>query len=234
MEPDLLKRARRARGLSQARLAEKLGTSQAYVSLLESGRRSPSDALARRLGDVLDLSPAARPVRVAPAGLRGFDADRAARELGALGYPGFRYLVPKPRKRGVRNPLEVLLRALATKRVDPRVLEALPWLLLRFPDLDTAQAVRLAHRENLQNRLGFVVALARAAAERHAEHRHCVPGLDRMLEALERFRLANEDDLGRRFRSDRFNEWVRERRTAAAQHWNVLTDLTAEHLAHVG
>lgn len=47
-----IQEARRARGLSQAELAGKIGVSAAYISQLESGDRIPSAALCRKIGEV--------------------------------------------------------------------------------------------------------------------------------------------------------------------------------------
>src|SRR5204862_2965596 len=45
----------------------------------------------------------------------------------ALGYPGFTHL--RPRRWALKNPAEVLLAALAQDDLEPRLVEALPWLL---------------------------------------------------------------------------------------------------------
>lgn len=53
----LLQSARKARGLSQSALAEKLGVNATYISHLEHDRREPSVMLLRLMGRVLDVSP---------------------------------------------------------------------------------------------------------------------------------------------------------------------------------
>lgn len=62
-----IERARHAAGLTQARLAERAGTSQAAVSAYEAGRKTPSaETFARLLaasGARLDVRPARAPVR---------------------------------------------------------------------------------------------------------------------------------------------------------------------------
>jgi transcriptional regulator with XRE-family HTH domain len=229
MKPARLKASRRAAGLTQAQLAKKLGTSQAYVSLLERGLRSPSVSLAARLARVLELPPTAYPVRVGKRGLGRFGADRTAKGLANLGYPGFAYLGSSGT---LTNPTEVLLRTLAAEWVDTRSLEAMPWLLLRYADFDHRQIVMLAHRHNLQNRVGFVVALAKDVAERNPEYSHRLPELNKLLSSLEPLRLAREDELGQPLKSEQLRKWIRGNRTAAAAHWNLLTDLGTEHLAY--
>ncbi|MFI4932989.1 MAG: helix-turn-helix domain-containing protein [Caulobacterales bacterium] len=48
---------REKRGLTQAQLAEKVGTTGAVISLLESGGRPLSDKWLRRIAPVLDIRP---------------------------------------------------------------------------------------------------------------------------------------------------------------------------------
>jgi transcriptional regulator with XRE-family HTH domain len=119
---------RERRGWQQDELAERLGVSQGYVSLLERGRRPVSTRLAAKLVSLLPLSPSALPVST----LKPMPDHQVARALGRLGYPGFAYL----RNGATVNPLEVLLGALLADDVDARVVEGLPWLLPRYPDVD--------------------------------------------------------------------------------------------------
>ena len=103
-------------------------------------------------------------------------------------------------------------------------------MLLRFDGFDRDVLVNSAKLWNLQNRLGFVVAMARELAETRTRWRHRLHDL-RALEAdLEPARLAREEPLGAAVRSDRMREWLRRNRSAAAAHWNLLTDLKPEHL----
>jgi DNA-binding XRE family transcriptional regulator len=51
-----LRRAREFAGLSQVELAEKLGTTQDYVSKWETGRRGARPATAKRIADMLGVS----------------------------------------------------------------------------------------------------------------------------------------------------------------------------------
>jgi transcriptional regulator with XRE-family HTH domain len=221
--------ARRTAGLTQTQLARKVGKSQGYVSLLERGLRSPSTSLARRLTKVLNLPLTTLPLTVSKRSLARFDVDRAVTSLATLGYPGFAYLGSSD---ALANPAEVLLNTLAAQRVETRVVEAMPWLLLRFAGFDQKETLRFAHLNSLQNRLGFVVSLARELAEHNPEYTHRLPELNRLLSWLEPLRLAREDDLGQQFRSARLREWVKQNRSEAAVHWNVLTDLGIEHLAY--
>lgn len=230
MSHNLFRVARLEAGLTQTRLAVKLGQSQGYVSLLENGQRTPSPALARRLVQVLGLPPTALPIEVGERSTRRDRPEWVVTRLASLGYPGFAYL---GRTRTPTNPAEILLRTLKAPRLEPRPVEAMPWLLLSFSGFDRSPLVRTGRTLNLQNRLGFVVALARTVAMRNPTYAHRLPELDRLDADLEPYRLAREDDLGQVFRSARLREWVRQHRSEAAAHWNLLTDLSPEHLPYV-
>jgi transcriptional regulator with XRE-family HTH domain len=67
---ELIRAARRRRGLTQAELASRAGTSQPVISAYENGRRSPSMATLRRLisasGERLELRLAERAPAIPP------------------------------------------------------------------------------------------------------------------------------------------------------------------------
>ena len=115
--------------------------------------------------------------------------------------------------------------------MDSRLVEALPWVLLRFPELDWPWLVGAAKVNDLQNKLGFVTGVARRLAERLGERD--TAALLRLQEAtLERSRLMREDTLCHDSLTEAERRWLREHRPAEARHWNLLTDLSAEHLSH--
>jgi hypothetical protein len=87
--------------------------------------------------------------------------ENLASDLAALGYPGLSYLKAKR----TRGPAEVVFTALSSKDVDCRLMEALPWVLLHYPNLDWRWLVREARLNELQNKLGFLTSLARMVAE---------------------------------------------------------------------
>src|SRR2546428_320224 len=130
---ETLKRERQARGWSQTEAARRLGVSQPYVAMLERGQRRMTPRLAKRALDVYGLPPTAMPPRGVPA-YAGDSAELLATDVAALGYPGFAYL--RPRDWDPKNPAEVLLAALAQNDLEPRLFEALPWLVLRFAPFD--------------------------------------------------------------------------------------------------
>jgi hypothetical protein len=149
--------------------------------------------------------------------------------LVRLGYPGLAY----KRKRGKTwNPAALLLAALNLRALDSRLAEALPWLLLEFEEWDVEELVGRAKARDLQNRLGFTVALAREVAERNPSHDHRANQLRQLEEVLDSSRLAREDTFGHSDTSDRMRSWVRENRSNAARHWNLVTDLKVDHLPY--
>src|SRR5437763_11938010 len=84
-----------------------------------------------------------------------------AAELGSLGYPRFAHLRAKTNP----DPAEFLLTALAQHDLDVRVVEGLPWVILNYSDLDWEDLIARAQANGLQNRLGYVVHLARNLAQ---------------------------------------------------------------------
>ena len=161
--------------------------------------------LARKLCETLRLPATSLPLDVDRNRVRRTRAEWVVQQLAKLAYPGYAYLSrPGPQT----NPAEVLLRTLALKRVEPRLLEAMPWLLLNFGRLDHRVLVDKARELGVQNRLGFVVALARQVARRSPTHAHRLAELESLESALETHRLANEDRLGQSFRTEKLRAWV--------------------------
>ncbi len=220
---------RTARGLSnwtQLEAAERLGVTQAYLSMVERGSRAVSDELAILALKVYNLPATARPLGVAAGGHPTEEFFKRA--LGELGYPGFAYL----KRKSLLNPAELLLLALDARDLDARVTEALPWLPFRFPDLDWEWVTREAKLRDRQNRLAFVTELSRQVADAlHDVQR--VESLGRRVAALERSRLANEDTFCKDSMSDAERRWLGSHRSSTAAHWNLLTDLRLVDLRYV-
>jgi transcriptional regulator with XRE-family HTH domain len=223
MSGDDLREARCEREWTQAELADRLGVSQAYVCLLERNRRAVPRRLAQKLASVLKLSPSTLPMSAGRASLRPEEATAA---LGAVGYPGFAYL----RNRRPLNPADLLLRALRAGDVDARVVEALPWVLLKYPDLDWAWLLREARADDLQNRLGFLVSVARQLAELRGET-GTATRLAEQEQTLEGSRLQREGAF-RESLTDAERRWLRENRPPHATHWNMLATVNAPELAN--
>jgi hypothetical protein len=64
------------------------------------------------------------------------------------------------------NPTELLVAALTKDDLENRVAVALPWLVLAYSNVDWDWVVKQTKMHDVQNRLGFVLTLARALAER--------------------------------------------------------------------
>ena len=123
MTGEALKAAREEAKRTQAETAGKLGLTQAYLSMIEGGRRPVTEELQVKAVRVFHLAPTALPLKVDPQGAldeKGFKA-----ELGALGYPGFaKFRVGRPKY----NPARLLLLAICQDDLDRAVVEALPLL----------------------------------------------------------------------------------------------------------
>jgi hypothetical protein len=111
-----------------------------------------------------------------------------------------------------------------------RVTEALPWALVKFPDLDWDWLVAEAKLANAQNRLGYLVSLARQVEETKNDAK-VLNALDRVYLELEDARLAKEDTLGRDV-TDAERQYFRQHRPESAAHWNLLTTLRASDLRY--
>lgn len=224
-----LKSGRLAKGLSQVQAATRLGVSQPYLAMLESGRRRLTPRLARRAMKVYGLSPTVLPPSE-PLSHHRVDAETLANDLAGLGYPGFAYL--RPRNWKPKNPSDVLLGALAQDDLEARLVEALPWLVVKYWPLNREWLVREAKLRDLQNRLGFVVSLARRLAERAGEERKGW-ALNELETELERSRLVREDTLCKASLPEPERRWLADNRPEEAKRWNVLTDWTVDALRYL-
>ena len=213
-----LRAARQAAALSQHAAAARLGVSQPYYSQLESGTRTLPPDLAARAVRKLGVTPGALPVPALSPTWRPVSPDRLASALAALGYPPFAHL---RRPATGKNPALVVAGVLAHSDADVRLVEALPWVLSKFPDLNVEWLAAQSRLLNLQNRLGYVITLTT-----HSSH------LATLLRDLEASRLAAEGTLCRDSMPRAERDWVRRNRPSAASHWRLLTTLTREQLPH--
>jgi transcriptional regulator with XRE-family HTH domain len=223
-----LREARRRRGWTQGQAAEHLGLSQAYVSMLERDRRPLPAHLVKDVLCEYELAPLALPLR-GPKAWAEVDNNVLAKQLAGLGYPGFSYM----KARATWNPAELLVAALNKDDLEPRVAEALPWLVLRYRDADWDWVVRETKLRDQQNRLGFVMTLAREVAQRKGD----AVTADKLLyleHQLERSKLANVGTFCRESMSEIEKRWLREKTSTEARRWNLLSDLAPEHLEHAG
>lgn len=158
---------------------------------------------------------------------RKISDESLATDLATLGYPKLSLLKKGRRK----NPAGVLLAALASKNLDARVAEALPWLVLEFSDIDWRMVVSAAKLNDLQNRLGFVTSLAREMAEK-AGNKERARLLSRRERGLERSLLAREDTFCRESLTETEKRWLLHNRPERAKRWRLLTDLDTKHLLY--
>ena len=224
MATSWLRAVRRQKGWTQRETAERLGVSQPYLSLLEQGRRPLTKRLLSKLQRHFDVPATELP---AEAPRPNVSAQQVAEALGALGYPGFAYL-----KRRTRwHPTQVLLTALQQPNLEARLAEALPWVVLHYPNLNWNWLFERAKVKDVQNRLGFVLTLTRQLAERNGDRALALKLLG-LEQQLDRARLAKEDTLGRESMTVAERRWLHDKRTPEAQHWNLLTDLVPDHLPY--
>ncbi len=225
MRPEHLRSARQTAGLTQQQAADRLGVSQAYLALLERGRRPVTAQLGPKIVKLYGLGPTALPLE--SGSIDSWQSSSLAAALARLGYPGFRQLRGADRK----NPAVVLLAAIAASEVEVRVIEALPWLVVEHSDLDWEWLIREAKLRDIQNRLGFVVTLARQVAEKRGDGL-ATSRLRGIEEVLDRARLVREDTLCQASLSETERRWLRRTRPVEASHWNLLTDLNARFLPY--
>jgi hypothetical protein len=194
---------------------------------MEQGARRVPNRLARKAAIKFGMSASALPVETTWESVQPSDAGTLAFDLAALGYPGFTHLKAKRKK----NPGEVLLSALGSQRLESRVVEALPWLLLQFPDLNWDALVSAAKVRDLQNRLGFATSLARRLAEKRGDTDKAEI-LSQREKGLDKSRLFFEDTFCNDSLTEAEKRWLKTNRSPEAKHWRVLTDLSSEHLSH--
>jgi len=225
LRPEHLRSARQSAGLTQQQAAGRLGVSQAYLALLERGRRPVTARLGPKIVRLFRLGPTALPLEF--DSIDSWHSSSLAAALASLGYPGFRQLRGAHRK----NPAVVLLAAILASEVEVRVIEALPWLAVEYVDLDWEWLIREAKLRDVQNRLGFVVTLARQVTEKRGDA-SAASRLRGVEEVLDRARLVREDTLCQASLSEAERRWLRRTRPVEAGHWNLLTDLNAQFLPY--
>jgi len=220
------KAGREKEGLTQVEAANSLKVSQPYLSQLETGLRVAGAGLARKAAKLYEL-PTALPLPE-PLDVRVVASDELQRGLASLGYPGFEHV----RSRVKCNPAEVVLNAVVKPDLDTRLVEALPWVLSAYTDLNWEWLRDRAKLNNAQNRLGYLVHLAEQTARALPGHESAVQVLLRWENELEEARLAREGTLCRESMPEAERTWLRANRPEAAAHWSLLTSMTAEHLPY--
>jgi transcriptional regulator with XRE-family HTH domain len=220
-----LKAARKKVGWNQQELATRLGVSQTLVSLWEHGVRRFSPRRLRQFRDLgLELPPTTFPL---PSHLRRSRVDYG-QELANLGYPGLAHLgTGGPNY----NPAQLLVMALGEHHLERRLAEALPWLAFAFWDMNWEWVRREAKVGDLQNRLGFTLALAKKLAAQKQQP-EALAHLGQQEDSLRQSLLAREDTYANETMSEAERKWLREQRPAEAAAWHVLSDMEADQLTH--
>src|SRR4029077_3836468 len=157
-----LKEARLRKDWTQEEVADRLGVTQAYLSMLERGQRVVPAGLGRNVAELLNAPATTLPLREERVELRVPASERVRRELAGLGYPGFAH----QRGGARRNPAEVLLHALNEDELESRASEGLPWLALKYSEMDWDWLVDGVKLGDGQNRLGIVGDIWGAVAGR--------------------------------------------------------------------
>ena len=228
MTAEQMRQGRKRKGWNQEQAALRLKVSQPYLSLLERGVRRVVPALARKATSIYGLTATTLPFETSLDSIRPADENDLAAALASIGYPGLSYLKSRRKK---KNPAEILLSALSAPDLDSRLVEALPWVVWKFPEMDWRWLMAAAKLHDLQNRLGFVTSVAWRLAEQSGDTDKAAQLRHRESE-LEMSRLAREDTLCHDSLTEAERRWLRKNRSAEARRWRLLTDLGSEHLTH--
>lgn len=221
---------RKEKKRTQVQTARALGVSQTYLSLLEAGKRPLTERLQRKAASFFDLPATEVPGQFPSGELPTVTDDQLSSDLADLGYLGFAHLRRKRPRR--KNPADVLLSALNAPQRDARLVEALPWLVLHYPEMKWKEVTRVAKTYDLQNRLGFVVNVARRTAEAQRKDDKTVSKLKEREAELERSMLVREDTLCDEAMTNAERKWLTTDRPEEAKHWHLLTNLSPHHLSY--
>jgi transcriptional regulator with XRE-family HTH domain len=222
-----LKEYRKNSRLTQEEAAAALGVSQTYLSLLESDKRRLTERLKKKLVKKMHVRPTKLPAQTKDQKVSNVSDDQLTADLSALGYKGFSHWKPSQ----LKNPADVLLSALNSDKRDARLVEALPWLLLQFPDMEWRSLVKTARAHLLQNRLGFVTDVARRVAE-FKNDRETASKLSKWESELEHSKLEREGTLCNEEMTNAERKWLQTQRPEASKQWHLLTDLSPHNLSY--
>jgi transcriptional regulator with XRE-family HTH domain len=209
--------------MSQIEAAARLGVLQALLSLMEKGKRAVTLSVVRKAVLTLKASPSILPVSL----LKRRNDDQLAAEFGVLCYPGYSHLHGTQ-----RNPAELLLDALDRPELDARLVEALPWLPLHYPNMNWEWTTAEAKLRNRQNRLGFMTALARNLAIQLGQ-KQVADNLAKALRPLEEARLAKVDTLCQESWPPSQRQFAHKHRSKLPALWNLDPRLTEDDLARI-
>ncbi len=206
---------------TQVEAARELGVSQGYLSLLEKGKRPLTDELRAKAVWAFHLSPTEMPVSENLFDVQAVSNDELGTDLATLGYPGYSHM----KRSKPKHPAVVLLSALKGNDREPRDMEALPWIVLTFSNMDWPRLVKAAKVNDLQNRLGFVTTVAREVTESRGDEKTALK-LRRYEVELELSMLNREETLCREGMTNAERKWLVTNRPDSAKRWRLLTDLS--------
>lgn len=224
-----LSQYRKKKKRTQLQTARALGVSQAYLSLLEAGKRPVTARLQRKAVTFFELPPTEVPAQLTFGELPVITDDQLASDLADLGYPGFAHLKRKRPRR--KNPADVLFNTLNALQRDARIMEALPWLVLAYPDMEWPELIKAAKVRDLQNRLGFVVSVARELADSRG-YTERSKKLGEQERALEHSRLVREDTFCNARMTNAERKWLTTNRPRTAKRWRILTSLSPKFVRY--
>ena len=121
--------------------------------------------------------------------------------------------------------------ALGEHHLERRLAEALPWLAFAFWDMNWEWVRREAKVRDLQNRLGFTLALAKKLAA-HKQQPEVMAHLGQQEDLLRQSLLAREDTYANETMSAAERKWLTQQRPVEAAAWHVLSDMQADQLTH--
>lgn len=225
MNGEQLLKERLSRNWEQQDTATKLNLSQPYLSLIEAGKRPVTEKLACRAVRVFKLPPTALPIKSLSKKARFKPDDLLASRLAGLGYPKFSHL----KKVKKVNPAAVLMSALEEDELDSRMVEALPWLIFNFSDMDWTRVMNSAKLNDAQNRLGFLLSLAHDLSKQRKDKNKTVL-FKELLSSLDKSRLMFNDSFRRKSLTESEKAWLKKKRPQNARYWRVLSNLSARHL----
>jgi len=229
MNGEQLLKERLSRNWEQQDAAGKLKVSQPYLSLIEAGKRPVTEKLALRAVRVFNLPPTALPVKNHSKTSRSKTEDLLAFQLAGLGYPKFSHLkIKKSRK---VNPASVLISVLQTNDLESRIVEALPWLIFNFREMDWSQVFNTAKLCDAQNRLGFLLSLSyKLSVKTNDKNKKDL--FKQLLSTLEKSRLALNDSFQRESLTEAEKAWLKKNRSKDARRWRVLSNLSPDNLIY--
>src|SRR5260370_28232440 len=129
-----------------------------YYWQMERGYRRLPVRLVSRAVRKLHLAPTALPMQPLATQFVPVASDELASALARLGYEAFGHLSKRAK---AYNSAYLVVGTLVHADLEVRIVEVLPWILSTFHDLDWLWLIAQGRLLTFQNRLGYLVVLAR-------------------------------------------------------------------------